>query len=113
MRLIILTICLSWLSSSAIVAQNYDSLKNEILKIKADQADLHLNLMRSHSKFRRGTIFFVSGIVVTGAFLVSEFNSADGGGPLMGIIGFGLTTVGVAMHIDSHKWIGKAAKTRK
>jgi hypothetical protein len=47
-----------------------------------------------------------------GAFLVSDANSADGGSPLIGVIGFGLTSAGVAMQIDSHKWIRRGGEEK-
>ena len=94
------------------IAQQYgnaDSLKNEILKLKTDVAQVQLNLGKSHGQFKKGILLATLGYSVTiaGGLMLGRDND-DLGQVLLytgGAVGLG----GTFILLDSFKFLGRAA----
>lgn len=104
-------------------SQNLDSLTRRILTLEANQKTIQVNLTKAHSKFSTGTMLIVGGVVTTIAAVLlydrglRNGNSDEQGrvmpSPVIMGIGSAMVTVGTAIQIDSHKWIGRAGRRRK
>lgn len=100
--------------------QNIDDLKQRVLSLEEKQKEIQLNLSNSHKQFQTGTWFLVGGVVTSAAALLihnerSEYGlkNWDNGKPLQAspvllAIGGGMILAGTIIHIDAHKWIGRA-----
>jgi len=86
-------------------AQNYDSLKYEILKMNQKVDRINDNLFESHQEFRMGTIALIIGTVATtGAYMLKD----DVPIGFMAVGGF-IQLSGVIMMTHSHRYIGRTS----
>lgn len=70
--------------------------------------NITLNLDKAHKTYRTGTVLIVAGLALNGVAAITGGNKS-GTGFLMGIGGL-MAVVGSAIHIDSHKYIGRTRK---
>jgi len=118
LAVIILTIGIPLTFVNECHGQNLDSLNQRILSIEMNQRNIQLNLKKSHKQFSTGTLLVLTGSVITtgGALLAKKDNDASSkakSNNALLIFGAAMTTVGVVIQIDSHKWIGRAGKRHK
>jgi hypothetical protein len=84
-----------------------EELKRDILQLQQDTQDLQLNLHKAHREFRTGTIFYAVGLGLT-VLAAGSDRPSDG----LILIGTGFLIAGGVLHIDSHKYIGRAGYAR-
>ena len=89
---------------------NIDSLKMEILSIKADVENINLNLERSKSKFQRGIFIATLGYTITiaGGLMLGRENDELGQALLVtgGVTG----VIGTYMLVDAFKYLGRTRR---
>jgi hypothetical protein len=73
--------------------------------------DMQYNLFRSHQEYRTGTVMIVGGLLAVAASVAAK--DADLPSKEIGYFGAAFLTIGCVIHIDSHKWIGRAGKNIK
>jgi len=81
--------------------------------------NIHLNMNKSHTKFRAGTIMTIAGSLIT-ILGISSYNSAvknaepgETPTPAAAYVGVVITAVGTFLHIDSHKYLGRGYNKNK
>jgi hypothetical protein len=97
------------LSASAFAQDSrYDSIVSRVKDLELKQEKIEVNLIRSHNEFRLGTILQVLGAVamIAGA---EEMDTEDTSKVLF-ISGASVSGIGLALQIDSHKFIGRAGR---
>lgn len=84
-----------------------DSLKREILSLKAEVDNIHLNLEKSKSKFQQGIFVATLGYSVTiaGGLMLGRQNDKLGQALLVAGGATGLT--GTFLLVDSFKYLGR------
>ncbi len=110
------TLCLTFmilltLASTALSqAGNIDSLKREILSIKADVESIHLNLETSKSKFQRGIFIATLGYTITiaGGLMLGREN--DDLGQVLLVTGGVTGVIGTYMLVDAFKYLGRTRR---
>ncbi|MES1219458.1 MAG: hypothetical protein ABUT20_28405 [Bacteroidota bacterium] len=109
MKKIIITILL--LTPFVCIGQNYDSLKQKILKMDIAINTIHQNMVKSDSEYKTGTIFVLSGaaMAICSNFLLTEKKHADVKSKGI-ILGLSLIGIGTVIHIHSHRFLGKGAR---
>ena len=65
---------------------------------------INLQLERSHRQYRTGTYLVVAGLALNGLGLIA---GSEGGGGFLAGFGSLFLIAGTAVHIDSHKYIGR------
>lgn len=98
--------------------QNLDSLNQRILKLEMNQRNIQLNLNKAHKQFSTGTLMVLTGAILTtaGAILTARDNDATSkakNNNALLYVGAAMTTTGVVIQIDSHKWIGRAGQRKR
>lgn len=103
--LVLLALSFNAFSQDQIPVETNQSLEQDVQDIK-----LHLHL--AHKQYKTGTIFLFGGIAtsVLGSYLFAD--GAAGGKNLM-LIGSGMSLLGGLIHIDSHKYFGRAGVPKK
>lgn len=65
---------------------------------------INLQLDKSHRQYRTGTYLVVAGLALNGLGLIA---GSEGGGGFLAGFGSLFLIAGTAVHIDSHKYIGR------
>lgn len=90
--------------------QNMDSLRQEILSLKVEVENIHLNLETSKSKFQRGMLVATLGYTITiaGGLMLGRKNDEVGQALLVagGVTG----GIGTYLLVDSFKYLGRTRK---
>jgi hypothetical protein len=88
-----------------------DSLKNEILKLRADVDQIQLNLDVSQKKFQKGILVATIGYSVTIAGGLMLGRKYDDAGKVLLVTG-GITGItGTFMMVDAFKYLNRKQKT--
>jgi hypothetical protein len=98
-------------SASQAQEQRYDSIVERVKNLELAQERMKINLYRSHNEFRLGTILQVLGAVAMAAG-ASDMET-DSSSKTLFIAGASCSAVGLILQIDSHKFIGRAARRWK
>ena len=111
-RLYILSLFIFLLNPGIILGQQteLDSLKQEILEIRADVENINLNLEKSRAKFQRGILVATIGYTVTiaGGLMLGRENDQVGQALL---IAGGVTGItGTYMLVDAFKFLGRTRR---
>lgn len=111
-RLYILSLFITLLNPGIILGQQteLDSLKREILEIRADVENINLNLEKSRAKFQRGILVATIGYTVTiaGGLMLGRENDQVGQALL---IAGGVTGItGTYMLVDAFKFLGRTRR---
>lgn len=96
--------------------QSIDSLHRNILELRQADQEIQLNLNKAHRQFRDGTILSAAGGVATVLGLIIYNSDKDGPNepnPNLIYVGGILTTAGLIIQIDSHKYIGRAGRRKR
>lgn len=102
-------------------AQSLDSLRAAVKQLQVSNNNIQLNLAAHQKQFSTGTFLIIGGVATSIAgFILYDRQSTtpDGDGndrkyPWFVYVGSVVTSVGVAIQIDSHKYIGRAGRRRK
>lgn len=109
---IILFFLLPFLVPAVVQAQQteLDSLKREILELRADVDHINLNLERSRSKFKTGILIATIGYTVTiaGGLMLGREN--DELGQVLLITGGVTGITGTYMMVDAFKFLGRTRR---
>lgn len=91
---------------------NIDSLKAEILSIRADVDNINLNLEKSKNKFQKGIFIATLGYTVTiaGGLMLGREN--DELGQALLITGGVTGGIGTYMLVDAFKFLGRTRRKR-
>jgi hypothetical protein len=102
-----LTLILLLIPSLALCQADLDSLRKEVLTIKAEQQNIKLNLEKSHLQYRKGTAAIIAGagLFAIGGPIIEMDNSLKDDFPEFIIICAAITSVGIVLQIDSHKYL--------
>jgi hypothetical protein len=111
------TLFLLFILSSSVLAQisrmdsllNAESLKNEILTLRADVDNIQVNLGKSERRFKRGIVVATLGYSVTiaGGLMLGRKRDELGKGLL---VAGGITGVtGTILMVDAFKFLGRAS----
>lgn len=74
---------------------------------------IQLNLVRSHERHKMGTAFYI-GAAITGLTSYAMYRNGGNDASLtMGIISGAMFTAGFVIHIDAHKFIGRAGRGKR
>jgi hypothetical protein len=95
-------------------SHSVDSLKSEIIKMKADVDNIKLNLGRVENRFKTGIFVSTLGysIVITGGLMLGRKN--DDLGKVLLVTGGVTGVTGTIMMVDAFKFLGIASgKKRK
>lgn len=98
--------------------QNMDSLTQRIVKLEMDQRNIKMNLTKSHKQYKGGTFLVLGGAIATiagAATLPSKSDLNQNNNAQIGLMTLGgiLTSVGLIIQMDSHKWLGRTGRSRK
>ncbi|MEJ2004568.1 MAG: hypothetical protein P8X57_06310 [Cyclobacteriaceae bacterium] len=87
--------------------QSLDSLKNEIIELRAEVENINLNLERSRSQFRKGILVATIGYTVTiaGGLMLGREN--DDLGQVLLITGGVTGITGTFLMVDAFKFLGR------
>lgn len=99
------------LVSSGLYAQkqaDVDSLKREILQLKADVQTIQLNLVQGEKKFKRGILVATIGYSVTIAGGLMLGRKYDDLGKVLLVTGGATGITGTFMMLDAFKYLGRA-----
>jgi hypothetical protein len=99
-----LILILFMIPSLAFCQTDLDSLRKEVLTIKAEQQNIKLNLAKHSKEFGLGVVVMIAGAAVLAASSSQE---------KLLIPGAILVSIGTVIQFDSHKWIGRAGKKRR
>lgn len=90
--------------------QNMDSLRQEILSLKVEVENIHLNLETSKSKFQRGMLVATLGYTITiaGGLMLGRKN--DEAGQALLVAGGVTGGIGTYLLVDSFKYLGRTRK---
>ncbi len=92
--------------------QNLDSLKKEILSLRADVDNIQINLTTSQNKFKRGIAVATLGYAVTIAGGLILGQNEDLGKTLL--VTGGVTGItGTFLMVDAFKYLGRAGRNKK
>jgi hypothetical protein len=92
--------------------QNLDSLKREILSLRADVDNIQINLTTSQNKFKRGIGVATVGYAVTIAGGLILGQNEDLGKTLL--VTGGVTGItGTFLMVDAFKYLSRAGKNKK
>jgi maltodextrin utilization protein YvdJ len=94
--LIIFLIALSTITAKA-QYNNQEQHNVDSLYQRVNNIEMHLN--QCHNEFKTGTLFFITGVVLTGCSFFAPEDSQD----KVAILGAGVATIGGLIMIDSHK----------
>ncbi|TRX58626.1 hypothetical protein FNH22_12150 [Fulvivirga sp. M361] len=96
--------------SPALSQSGLDSLKAEILSVKADVENIHLNLGKSKSKFQRGIFVATLGYTITiaGGLMLGRDN--DDLGQALLVAGGVTGATGTYLLVDAFKYLGRTRK---
>jgi hypothetical protein len=95
-------------------AHSSDSLKQEILKLRADVDMIQLNLATGEKKFKRGIVVATIGYSVTIAGGLMLGRKYDDAGKVLLVAGGVTGITGTIMMMDAFKYLGRAGgNTRK
>ncbi|MEM9857260.1 MAG: hypothetical protein AAF843_07880 [Bacteroidota bacterium] len=108
--LLLLFIAGSTLGIKAQAQGNLDSLKLEILSIKADVDNINLNLEKSKSKFQKGIFVATLGysITIAGGLMLGRDN--DELGQVLLVTGGVTGGIGTYMLVDAFKFLGRTRR---
>lgn len=90
-----------------------DSLKQEILKLRADVDRIQLNLTTGEKKFKRGLIVATIGYSVTIAGGLMLGRKYDDAGKVLLVAGGATGITGTIMMMDAFKYLGKAGGNKR
>lgn len=98
----------------------YDSLKRKVLKMDEAINNMHMNMVDHQDQFKTGTMISVTGVVVSLLYFVIDTNKKNSKTgdpeavkqPAFIIFGGALVTVGTAIQIDSHKYLGRGGRRK-
>ncbi|MEM8568982.1 MAG: hypothetical protein AAGF85_21160 [Bacteroidota bacterium] len=92
---------------------NLDSLKAEILSIRADVDNINLNLEKSKNKFQRGIFVATLGysITIAGGLMLGRDN--DELGQVLLVTGGVTGGIGTYMLVDAFKFLGRTRRNKK
>ncbi|MEQ8927398.1 MAG: hypothetical protein RLO81_16375 [Fulvivirga sp.] len=95
------------MSDALAQSPNYDSLKQEILSIRADVDHIVLNLETAKSKFQRGIFVATLGysITIAGGLMLGREN--DELGQALLVAGGATGGIGTYMLVDAFKYLGR------
>ena len=112
-KLLFLLIPLSGIFINVSAQGNLDSLKAEILSIRADVENINLNLERSKNKFQKGIFVATLGYTVTiaGGLMLGRDN--DELGQVLLVTGGVTGGIGTYMLVDAFKYIGRTRRSKK
>lgn len=102
--------------STAVVAQqtgaSLDSLQHQILSIRADVANIQLNLGLSEKKFKRGIAVATIGYSVTiaGGLMLGRKN--DELGKILLVAGGASGITGTILMVDAFKYLGRVKRKK-
>lgn len=96
------------LELSAQQQADVDSLKNEILQLKADVHTIQLNLVQGEKKFKRGILVATIGYSVTIAGGLMLGRKYDDLGKVLLVTGGATGITGTFMMLDAFKYLGRA-----
>ncbi len=112
MKKVFLALTTSLIVTGAVFGQkgNIDSLKMEILNIRAEVENIHLNLEKSKSKFQRGIFVATLGYTITiaGGLMLGREN--DDLGQVLLVTGGVTGITGTYMLVDAFKFLGRTRK---
>ena len=113
LRILFLLMCVVNVIQTSGQTTNEDSLKNEILRMKADVRMIELNLAKSEKKFKQGILVATIGYttVIAGGLMLGREQDELGKGLLIagGIAG----VTGTVIMLDAFKYLGRPYKQRK
>ncbi|MEM9391926.1 MAG: hypothetical protein AAGA02_15715 [Bacteroidota bacterium] len=112
-KLPFLLILFSGIFINASAQGNLDSLKAEILSIRADVENINLNLESSKSKFQKGIFVATLGYSVTiaGGLMLGRDN--DELGQVLLVTGGVTGGIGTYMLVDAFKFLGRTRRNKK
>ncbi|MEM6360519.1 MAG: hypothetical protein AAF149_15645 [Bacteroidota bacterium] len=112
-KLLFLLIPLSGIFINVSAQGNLDSLKAEILSIRADVENINLNLERSKNKFQKGIFVATLGYTVTiaGGLMLGRDN--DELGQVLLVTGGVTGGIGTYMLVDAFKYLGRTRRSKK
>lgn len=98
-----------------------DSLKAAVKQLQVSNNNIQLNLAAHQKQFSTGTFLIIGGVAtsIAGVILYDrQSTTPDGDGndkkyPWFVYVGSAVTSIGVAIQIDSHKYIGRAGRRRR
>ena len=110
-----LIILISLLSSGLFAQQqpDVDSLKREILQLKADVQTIQLNLVQGEKKFKRGILVATIGYSVTIAGGLMLGRKYDDLGKVLLVTGGATGITGTFMMLDAFKYLGRAGSPKQ
>lgn len=74
---------------------------------------IQLNLVRSHERHKMGTAFYIGAAIGGIATAAMRNNGGKDAATTMGIITGAMFTAGFVIHIDAHKFIGRAGRGKR
>lgn len=93
--------------------QDYDSLKRAIAKVDAFQEQMEINLNKAHHQYKDGTILVIAGALFTASTFLQSHLAKEERVSNWVYAGPGLSLIGAALQIDSHKFFGRRYYYRK
>ena len=113
MKIVTFALIISFTSLAALGQGNIDSLRREILSIKADVENINLNLEKSKSKFQRGIFVATLGysITIAGGLMLGREN--DDLGQVLLVTGGATGGIGTYMLVDAFKYLGRTRRSKK
>ncbi len=113
MKIVTVALIISFSSLAALSQGNIDSLRREILSVKADVENINLNLERSKSKFQRGIFVATLGysITIAGGLMLGREN--DDLGQVLLVTGGATGGIGTYMLVDAFKYLGRTRRSKK
>lgn len=110
--ILLVLISLAAIGQDSAVIDNLDELYRAQKAANQRLETIELNLQKCHHQYTSGLCTSLVGVVFAGA-AVPMFWASDGLGIATLAASGILTTVGAVIMIDSHKFIGRAARRRK
>lgn len=83
-----------------------ESLKKQILALRADHQNIKVNLNRANAEHSIGTMLLAGGAFIT---ILNALGDKDNA---FWIAGGGMMSFGTFFHIDSHKWLNADRQKR-
>lgn len=90
-----------------------DSLKKEILQLKADVQTIQMNLVQGEKKFKRGILVATIGYSVTIAGGLMLGRKYDDLGKVLLVTGGATGITGTVMMLDAFKYLGRAGSPKQ
>lgn len=83
----------------------------DFTQVKTTQDNIQLNLGKCHKEYKTGTILQITGMLIggMGVALLSTDKESQEAAPLM-YFGATFLTIGCVVHLDSHRFIGRAGR---